>query len=591
MRYGAPSTTNTGRRSIYIDAQGRIRHHQFGEGEYEQSERVIQQLLTEAGATGIRLIWFQLMHAVAEVAADWVSLKSAENYVGYERTENFASRGGAVAGKPNAYATPARLKLNDWRCPVNGQSRRGPRCRTSPTGESFIASMREIFTLSWGRRYRALPYVFACSSMESRRAPRTESTPTHKDNGTVTEQRLYQLIRQPQPIADRQVEIEFSTRAFRAFAFTFADRRPCDKMSDGYFHADFTVHTAADSAPRNLARMRVAVGLRHIADAGRSPVLIELQPSPDSPLVRIARESSPAPTLSGFRLMPIGFYSLDARIQLARRAVHSLDVQYYLIQNDRTGRLLMRNLRDAALRGVRVRLLVDDLYTSGGDAMFRDLAAFPNVEVRLFNPFCCARQSTASKYFASIGDFSRLNHRMHNKALHCRRSDGSHGRAQHRGRVLCAERDSNFIDMDVFVVGSVVGRLASIFDVYWNSPQAYSVQAILGQSADAGGGATRLRPSRRRRRANDVGPRGAVRHSRLRPIGEDFDAGRLRLVWGTAVAFADQPAKVMATSAEMARTMSVQMNIMDRAMAAKRDVVISSPYFIPGRWACEYSAS
>src|SRR2546430_16541823 len=91
------------------------------------------------------------------------------------------------------------------------------------------------------------------------------------------------------------------------------------------------------------------------------------QPSPDSPLVRIAQDSSPASTLTGFRLLPDGFYSLDARIQLVRRARDSLDVQYYLIQDDRTGRLLMRNLRDAALRGLRVRLLVDDPYTAGGD--------------------------------------------------------------------------------------------------------------------------------------------------------------------------------------------------------------------------------
>ena len=114
------------------------------------------------------------------------------------------------------------------------------------------------------------------------------------------------------------------------------------------------------------------------------------QASADSPLVRIAKDSSPEPTLTGFRLLPDGFYSLDARIQLVRRARDSLDVQYYLIQDDRSGRLLMRDLRDAALRGVRVRLLVDDLYTAGGDPMFRGLAAFPNVEVRLFNPFCCA---------------------------------------------------------------------------------------------------------------------------------------------------------------------------------------------------------
>jgi cardiolipin synthase C len=312
------------------------------------------------------------------------------------------------------------------------------------------------------------------------------------------------------------------------------------------------------------------------------PFSAEQPASPDSPLARIAEESSPGLTLTGFRLMPIGFYSLEARIQLARRAVHSLDVQYYLIQNDRTGRLLMRNLRDAALRGVRVRLLVDDLYTTGGDQMFRGLAAFPNVEVRLFNPFCCGRQSTISKYLASIGEFTRLNHRMHNKLYIADGAMAIMGGRNIADEYFARSATSNFIDMDVFVAGAVVGRLASIFDVYWNSPQAYAVQAILGQSADleeARRGFDHLVDDGEQMMSVTVPPFDILGYG---PISEDLDAGRLRLVWGTAVAFADQPAKVMATSAEMARTMSVQMNIMDRAMASKHDVVISSPYFIPG---------
>ena len=156
------------------------------------------------------------------------------------------------------------------------------------------------------------------------------------------------------------------------------------------------------------------------------------QPSADSPLVRIAQDSSPAPTLTGFRLMPDGFYSLDARIQLVRRARDSLDVQYYLIQDDRTGRLLMRDLRDAALRGVRVRLLVDDLYTAGSDPMFRGLAAFPNVEVRLFNPFCCARQSIARQIPCVARRFQTTQSPDAQQALHRRRRGRRHGRPQHR---------------------------------------------------------------------------------------------------------------------------------------------------------------
>ena len=208
------------------------------------------------------------------------------------------------------------------------------------------------------------------------------------------------------------------------------------------------------------------------------------QPSAESPLVRIAQDSSPEPTMTGFRLMPLGFYSLDARIQLTRRARHSLDVQYYLIQDDRTGRLLMRNLRDAALRGVRVRLLVDDLYTAGGDPMFRGLAAFSNVEVRLFNPFCCGRESIASKYAASLSDFRRLNHRMHNKLFIADGAVAIMGGRNIADEYFARSATANFVDMDVMMVGPVVRQLAGIFDVYWNSPQAYSVEAILRESAD-----------------------------------------------------------------------------------------------------------
>ena len=175
--------------------------------------------------------------------------------------------------------------------------------------------------------------------------------------------------------------------------------------------------------------------------------------------------------------MPLGAYSLDARIQLARRAKHSLDVQYYLIQNDATGRLLLRNLRDAALRGVRVRLLVDDLYTSGGDPLFIGLTAFPNVEVRLFNPFCCGRDSLLAKYTASLADFGRLNHRMHNKLFIADGAIVVAGGRNIADEYFMRSMTDNFVDMDAFIVGAVVPQLARIFDTYWNSPQVYPAQS------------------------------------------------------------------------------------------------------------------
>ena len=342
------------------------------------------------------------------------------------------------------------------------------------------------------------------------------------------------------------------------------------------------------SSARLLAALLAAfaavalVGCGSLPPRPEAPNTTAFSPSPESPLVRIAQASLPAPELTGFRLMPLGAYSLDARIELAHRAKHSLDVQYYLIQNDMTGRLLLRNLRDAALRGVRVRVLVDDLYTSGGDPLFIGLTAFPNVEVRLFNPFCCGRDSLLNKYTASLADFGRLNHRMHNKLFI---ADGAMVVAGGRNiadEYFMRSATDNFVDMDAFIVGAVVPQLARIFDVYWNSPYVYPAEAIIH---------TTLGREQLQQQFNSLVDEGdqmmAVAAPPIDilgygPITDDLNAGRLGLVWGTATAYADSPAKVTATSDEMARSMSVTMNVMDLVMASQSEVILSSPYFVPG---------
>ena len=338
-------------------------------------------------------------------------------------------------------------------------------------------------------------------------------------------------------------------------------------------------------SPLGALALLAALGL---AGCGTLPREVErppssaLKPSPDSALVQIAQASIPAPDLSGFRLMPHGFYSLDARIELARRARHSLDLQYYHIHNDKTGHLLLRNVRDAALRGVRVRLLVDDLYTTGGDELFIGLAAFPNVEVRLFNPFCCGRGSLLGKYTASLADFGRLNRRMHNKLFIADGAIVVAGGRNIADEYFMRSASDNFVDMDAFIVGAVVPQLAGIFDTYWNSPQVYPVQSIIRTNLDR---------ETLRRHFDSLVDEGeqmmsltlpAIDILGYGPISEDLEAGRLGLIWGKAVAFADSPAKATAQSDEMARSMSVSMNVMDRVMASKDEVVIVSPYFIPG---------
>ncbi len=308
-----------------------------------------------------------------------------------------------------------------------------------------------------------------------------------------------------------------------------------------------------------------------------------LAPAAGSPLVAIARNSMPAADLSGFRLMPLGLYSLDARLELAKRARSSLDVQYYQIHNDRTGRLFLRTLRDAALRGVRVRLLVDDLYTADGDPLFRGLAAFPNVEVRLFNPFCCGREGFLSRFAASPLEFRRLNRRMHNKLFI---ADGAMAIAGGRNigdEYFMRSMSGNFVDMDVFVVGAVVAQLSGIFDTYWNSPYVYPVETIVRSDL----GPTDLQ----RRFDHDVDEGEQMMSLALPPndplgygpIAEDLDAGRVGLIWAKAVAFADPPGKAAARTDEEAREMSVRMNVMTLVDGARTEVIISSPYLVPGQ--------
>lgn len=315
-----------------------------------------------------------------------------------------------------------------------------------------------------------------------------------------------------------------------------------------------------------------------------TPQSAALAPSPASPLVRLVQVSTPPgdEALSGFRLLPTGLYSLDARIDLAKRAVRSLDVQYYHIHNDKTGHLLLRTLRDAAKRGVRVRLLVDDLYTVGGDEMFVGFDAFANVEVRLFNPFCCGRGGIASKFVASLADFRRLNHRMHNKLFIADGAVVVAGGRNIADEYFMRSMTDNFVDMDALVVGAVVPQLVNIFDTYWNSRHVFPIGDVLPPAASR---------EALQARFNEIVDEGdqmmaltlpPIDILGYGPVSDDFADGQLGLHWGRATAFADSPEKVAATSDEMARRMSVTMSVMDLVAAARSDVVLSSPYFVPG---------
>jgi thiol-disulfide isomerase/thioredoxin len=205
----------------FIDAQGRVRHQHFGEGSYPQSEMVIQRLLMEAGAGRIG---DELVSADArglEAAADWGSLKSPENYLGYERTENFASPGGAAMDKPRLYQLPAMLRLNEWALSGDWTVKKDTAALNKPNGGIAYRFHARDLHLVMGPAAPGTSVRFRVLIDGQPPGAAHGIDVDEQGNGTATEQRLYQLIRQPKPIADRQFEIEFLGPGVEVFAFTF----------------------------------------------------------------------------------------------------------------------------------------------------------------------------------------------------------------------------------------------------------------------------------------------------------------------------------------------------------------------------------
>ncbi len=204
-----------------IDAQGRLRHHHFGEGSYEQSERVLQQLLEEAGNNDIGETLVSVEAGGIEAAADWRSLRSPENYLGAARTEGFASPGGLVPHQAHPYAAPAQLRLNHWALAGNWTVE-GEAARLNAAGGRVVNRFQA--------RDLHLVLVSAVPGQPIRFRVRLDGAAPGADHGididaegrgTIEAPRLYQLVRQSGPVAARNFEIEFLDPGVRAYAFTF----------------------------------------------------------------------------------------------------------------------------------------------------------------------------------------------------------------------------------------------------------------------------------------------------------------------------------------------------------------------------------
>src|SRR5215468_1749382 len=208
--------------ALYIaDAQGRIRFHHFGEGGYEESERVIQQLLKEAGRTNVPQELVSDDPQGVERAADWATLKSPESYLGYEQAESFASPGDAIRDRSHLYTAPARLTLNQWALVGDWTMAAEYAALNRPGGRIAYRFHARDVNLIMGPAVRGSPVKFRVRIDGAAPGSAHGIDVDEKGDGTLSEPRMYQLIREPGSIADRSFEIEFMDAGVQAFDFTF----------------------------------------------------------------------------------------------------------------------------------------------------------------------------------------------------------------------------------------------------------------------------------------------------------------------------------------------------------------------------------
>jgi putative cardiolipin synthase len=303
----------------------------------------------------------------------------------------------------------------------------------------------------------------------------------------------------------------------------------------------------------------------------------------DTRLAAVAAASMPAGNgqLSGMRLLPAGDQAFEARIALVRAAEKSIDAQYYQIADDLSGRQFLRGLADAAARGVRVRLLVDDLHAAGQDALLAGLAARPNLEVRMFNPLAVRDGGVASRVLFSLHEFSRVNRRMHNKLLVADNVFAITGGRNIANAYFGRSEPANFIDMDMFAAGPVVRELSAVFDGYWNSEHAYPIQSLAAAEFSSEAARRQFDDTVRAAGAAEltVAARDPLGQS---SVGSQLANGRLELHIAAARVIADAPAKAALGDASLAYG-AVMNGKLELMQSARSEVLVASPYFVPGR--------
>lgn len=290
---------------------------------------------------------------------------------------------------------------------------------------------------------------------------------------------------------------------------------------------------------------------------------------------RIAPVIKKHPGESGFYILKDGIDAFVARMKMADAAQKTLDVQYYIWHLDMTGRLLYDKLIKTADRGVRVRLLLDDLDTEGKEFGLHLLDLHPNIEVRIYNPF----SHRGARTVGFLTELNRVNRRMHNKSITADNLATIVGGRNIGNEYFGAVSASAFADLDVLAIGPVVQEVSSAFDTYWNSPWVYPVtafkskQAVNQETYDS----VREKLSAYVEDVQDSQYAQAVVESEL------FNKGRLKendFYWGKARLLYDAPSK--AAGGDVTAATHIGPDLGNVFEGAKQELIIISPYFVPG---------
>ena len=277
---------------------------------------------------------------------------------------------------------------------------------------------------------------------------------------------------------------------------------------------------------------------------------------------------------SGVHLLYRGPDAFLARLVLADAAERSIDAQYYIWHGDTTGRVLIAALLRAADRGVRVRLLIDDVGSAANDMHLLLLTRHPNVEVRLFNPVA----SRSTRMLGMLFDFARTNRRMHNKSFTVDNQVAIVGGRNIGDEYFGARDDVNFGDLDSLTVGAAVTEVSSRFDAFWNSPLVYAIQDLTTarpDNAEYAKARSDLEAFEQQQRALTYAQ--ALRDNEL---ATQLRAGQVAFTGGSVTVLADDPAKVERPDEDPSKNLMPQL--MPAFASMREQVLMVSPYFVPG---------